>query len=467
VSVRPPARLRRLLTVAAASGLALGAVLVAPAPSAAAAAPAFAVSHAPASLFEATNAGEPSIGSDWQSGNAMYQSGLGTYRLGYDPAGAVTWADVSPPLTSLTTLDPIMFTDRGTHRTFVSQLAGACSLMSFSDDDGASWTPNPVGCGLVAGVDHQTVGGGPPAPGLTGTTVGDPDVTYYCAQAIVTAQCNVSRDGGLTFGPGVPIYNATQCGGLHGHVAVGPDGTAYVPNADCGGQQGVAMSKDNGTTWSVLTVPGSRTQDESDPAVAVGSAGTAYLGFAQDTTSGGTSSSAPYASILRGGAFSAPVDVSGGTVKNVQFPTMVAGDDGRAAFAFLGTPTAGDDQAAAFAGTWQLYVATTLDGGATWSTVQATPTADPVQRGCIWLGGGSNACRNLLDFIGATVDRTGRVLVAYADGCDATCAAGGANNHGALASVAVQTGGTGLLAAYDGTTASSTTVTPPKTGKKH
>jgi len=74
---------------------------------------------------------------------------------------------------------------------------------------------------------------------------------------------------------------------------------------------------------------------------------------------------------------------------------VIAGDDTRAAFAFLGTPTAGDDQSASFTGVWHLYVATTYDRGATWTTVDATPT-DPVQRGCIWLGGGSNDCRNLL-----------------------------------------------------------------------
>jgi len=48
--------------------------------------------------------------------------------------------------------------------------------------------------------------------------------------------------------------------------------------------------------------------------------------------------------------------------------------------------------------------------------VNATP-GDPVQRGCIWNGGGSNACRNLLDFNDASVDRSGRVLLAYTDGC--------------------------------------------------
>ena len=52
----------------------------------------------------------------------------------------------------------------------------------------------------------------------------------------------------MTFGPAVPIYT-DQCGGLHGHVKVAPDGTVYVPNRGCGGTQGGVVSEDNGITW--------------------------------------------------------------------------------------------------------------------------------------------------------------------------------------------------------------------------
>jgi len=63
------------------------------------------------------------------------------------------------------------------------------------------------------------------------------------------------------------------------------------------------------------------------------------------------------------------------------------------------------------------------------SSSDTTPT-DPVQRGCISLQGTSNKnaadgnlCkqRNLLDFNDITVDKLGRVLVAYSDGCVGTC----------------------------------------------
>jgi hypothetical protein len=130
---------------------------------------------------------------------------------------------------------------------------------------------------------------------------------------------------------------------------------------------------------------------------------------------------------------------------------MVAGDDDRAAFAFLGTITGGNYQDAAnFHGDWHLYIATTIDGGKSWKTADATP-GDPVQRGSICTGG--TTCgddRNLLDFMDIAVDGEGRTLVGYADGCTGACAArGGAQNFDALATIARQSGGPRLYAAFD------------------
>jgi hypothetical protein len=396
---------------------------------------------APGSLGR--DSGEPSIGSNWSTGNAMFQAGLETLKVSGLDTGNPAWSSVGSTVTSTASLDPILFTDHSTGRTFVSQLSADCSLMAFSDNDGASWFQNPIGCGLAAGADHQTVGGGAFAPGLSGA--GYPDTVYYCAQAIATAQCSLSINGGISFNPAVPIYTALQCGGLHGHIKAAPDGTVYVPNADCGGKAAVVASTDNGTTWAVRSVPGSTTQDESDPSVGVGAGGTVYLGWQNGNGH-------PFVAVSRnrGQTWSNSQDVGASLgIQNIQFPAVVAGDDDRAAFAFLGTPTGGNDQAATFAGVWHLYIATTFDGGVTWTTVDATPT-DAVQRGCIWLGGGSNQCRNLLDFNDATVDKTGHVLVGYADGCIGSCVSGGANSYSAVATIARQTAGTGLFAAFGG-----------------
>ena len=82
-----------------------------------------------------------------------------------------------------------------------------------------------------------------------------------------------------------------------------------------------------------------------------------------------------------------------------------------------------------------------------------------MQRGCIWNGGGDNACRNLLDFNDITVDRIGRVLIGYADGCTGSCvddptanaSFGPASAQDALATIARQASGKTLFRAYDGT----------------
>lgn len=416
-------------------------------------APAYTNFSAPAPIGR--SAAEPSIGVNRNTGNVFFQSYTETLRVnGFDDStGNATWEDTAPPLTSLVSLDPILFTDPSTGRTFVSQLAAGCSLMAYTDDDGETWNQNPIGCGLANGADHQTVGGGAFSP--DGPRVPNADyehAVYYCSHAIVSGQCAASWDGGTTFNPAVPAYSLADCRGLHGHIKVGPDGTAYIPHGGCdilkGGRQAVVVSEDNGLTWSVRRVPSSTTQFESDPSLGVGSEGSIYMGWQEGASD---AESHPYVAVShddgRNWEHITDVGVPYG-IKNIQFPTVVAGDDDRAAFAFLGTTTGGDDQAADFAGVWHLYIATTYDGGETWTTVDATPN-DPVQRGCIWLAGGDNPCRNLLDFNDITIDEKGRVLAAYADGCVGDCLTG-ATTKSAVGSIARQASGLGLLSAYDG-----------------
>jgi hypothetical protein len=395
------------------------------------------------------SAGEPSIGVDERTGAVMYIASLQTLKVTFDdsstPATAA-WQDVSHALTSFITLDPILYTDQKLGRTFVSQLLGATSLMAYTDDDGATWTPSQ-GAGIASGPDHQTVGSGPFHRTLLGSLPQVyPHAVYYCSQAIALASCAVSLNGGLTFGPAVPIYNLTQCSGLHGHVKVAPDGTAYVPNKNCNGQAGVAVSTDNGLTWTVRTVPGS-TAGSSDPAVGIGSDGTLYLGW-----SNGDGHAYVAVSPTQGATWSSITDVGAQLgIQNVAFPAVVAGDGARAAFAFLGTTAGGDATGddPSFPAVWDLYVAHTYNGGSTWQTVDVTPN-DPVQRGTICTAGTTcGTTRNLLDFLGITIDGEGRVLVGYADGCVGACVNGGANTFASEARIARQSGGKRLYAAFD------------------
>jgi hypothetical protein len=203
---------------------------------------------------------------------------------------------------------------------------------------------------------------------------------------------------------------------------------------------------------------------ESDPSIAIGPKNTIYEGFANGDGHAEIAVSRDHAQ-----TWSTPVDVGKAFgIQNTEFAEVTAGDDDRAAFAFLGSPTPGDSQSAFFGctpdkdangnpvdcpgGRWDLYVSVTYDGGKTWTTTDATPN-DPVQRTCIWNGGGTNTCRNLLDFMDITVDRAGRVLVGYPDGCTGACVTSTKwkdNPFSALATIARQNCGRTLYSAYDG-----------------
>lgn len=400
---------------------------------------------------------EPNIGVNWRSGAVMFESLLQTLRVGFSDQACAqtpssTWQDVSP-VTSAESFDPILFTDHQTGRTFVSHLLAnpLAGASSFTDDDGVHWTPSQ-GSGVGSGIDHQTVGGGPfhtPVP--SGVTY--QNAVYYCAQDIAFANCALSLDGGLTFGPAVPIYDLQTCAGLHGHVKVGSDGTVYVPNASCIGtvnpnENGVAVSEDNGVTWQVHTVAGTVGAGGSDPSVAVDDGGRVYLGFVDDDKNAAVAVSDDH-----GRSWTNIYDV--GTMAGVQnavFPAMVAGSGGRAAMAFFGTARPGDVHVFSSEGVWYLYVAHTYDGGGHWITVNATPD-DPMQRGAIHLGGGSHIHRNLLDFFDADLDAQGRMVVGYADGCLGACAQASStargNSYTAYGTIARQTGGRRLIAGSD------------------
>ncbi len=417
----------------------------------------------------ADDAGEPSIGVNWKTervnggipdgGTVNYFGGFLPYMLRahfndtFTPA-KVAWEKKALTVTTAPRLagDPILFTDHQTGRTFVSQEYGLTpvgSTMEYTDNDGETFTPSQ-GSGAPSGIDHQTVGGGPyHAPVPTGVNPLYPNGVWYCSQSIADAVCSISLDGGTTFGPAVPMYTLVDCGGIHGHIKIGPDGTAYVPNVGCGANQALVVSEDNGVTWAVRKVPTSAASDR-DPSVAVGSDSTVYFSY---QNSDGHS----HVAVSRDKGLNWENDIDIGAqlgIKNSLFHAAVAGDGDRAAVAFFGTTTGGSDYAQpSFTGIWYLYIATTYDRGKTWWTQNATPN-DPIQRGGICTTG---ACRNLLDFFGADVDKEGRVLIGYEDGCISRACISGQKSYGlpgindfiAKAAISRQMGGKRMFAAYD------------------
>jgi len=381
------------------------------------------------------NAGEPSVGSNWATGLANFQSGLQTLFVTFHdgcPATGIasTWVNRAAPTSVAVDSDPIGFTDRG----FTDALglhsrvfAGELTLLSpntvkisYSDDDGVTWVPTQTG-GLASGVDHETIGGGiyhTPVPVRPPGTI-YPNAIYYCSQDIATAFCSRSDNGGLNYGPSIPLYTILDCGGLHGHVKVSPvDGTVYVPNPSCGSpsSQAVVVSQDNGATWTVRNVPVSDPGGSgvgSDPAIHVDDNGRLYFLGASGGSVAAVATSDDF-----GQTWQNIFDVSSEFgLKQIAFPAAVAGTQGRAAVAFYGSTGTGDSNAASFVGVWHLYVSHTFDGGLHWTTTDVTPNA-PMQRSGLLRGGGANITRNLLDFFDITIDSEGRVLVGYVNGCE-------------------------------------------------
>ncbi|MHB8604797.1 MAG: fibronectin type III domain-containing protein [Thermoplasmatota archaeon] len=414
-------------------------------PQAPSSAPTFANYRGPSSLANVNNSGEPSLGYDPNHDVGMFQAYSSTYAVTWDASkpAVATWTDKSANI--VINVDPILATDRSTGRTWAGGLATACSNMFYSDDDGTSWTASANACS--GATDHETIGSGP-WHGTKPILATYNRAVYYCAQTSVDA-CSVSWDGGSTFQAPATVGGA--CGSLHGHVKVSADGTAYLPNAHCGGLAGGGISTNNGGAWTSYTIAGSDEPTNGfDPSVATTPDNTLYEAWQAANNHPMVSWSTNH-----GTSWATPVDLSSTYSPAIiasTFQAVTAGDNGRVAVAYLGSSASGDPFSQGYTGTWDLYVSYTYDAGKTWTTVKAT--TDPVQRG--WICSGGTSCttgRNLLDFMDANMDAKGRVLVGYADGCVDACAASGGTegqSTSAWAFIARQSGGKGLLAAYDG-----------------
>lgn len=415
----------------------------------------------PGGLPGSNNAGEPTLGIPWDTDSVFYKARGPTYKITFDdgvPAQA-TWKDVTPPL-YVTDVDPMLHADPVTNRVWSGGLAGPCSLMSYSDDDGATWVPTGNMC-TGAQFDHQTIGSGPWSDDLRGALY--PHAVHYCGQLAWTA-CATSHDGGLTWGPWNLVTGA--CGGLHGHLRVSPaTGTAVVPHKSCGGKVGFAFTENDGLTWSSRVHGGANSGRGFDPSAQfTQDAGWLYLGQADSLGAhvglskdeGRTSERLAGTDWLDVGAFHDP------PIVKAAFADMQAGDDDRAAFGFLGlVDLDGDGKGTEYGDVlqcdkdqdlmvWHYYVAMTHDAGQTWQVQRAT--SDPVQVGGIWLGQGGT-CRNLLDFYDMDIDSTGRVHVGYSDGCTGACDDNPSPSSGGYRSTQVsllrQATGRGLFAAHD------------------
>jgi hypothetical protein len=324
-----------------------------------------------------------------------------------------------------TSLDPWMWVDPWTDRVFNAPLYVVCTWATWSDDAGETWDFNPV-TGCVQGVpahDHQKLTSGPAPEGVT--TSGYDGIVYYSYNSFrgEGTWIQSSLDGGMTYSLGQAVHPPSDCNsGVAGPVAVGTDGVAYSPKPTCEGIS-LAASKDGGATWTRSTVEDagavSALAHMTDAAVDLGN--NAYA-----TWNGEDGGAFITRTTDHGDTWSKAIRVSPPGVNSTVHNVISAGESGRVAVAYLGTQAdttkweRTDAEAADESARWHLFLSMTEDALAdspVWTTVQVTADDDPVQIGPIWLSGGGEPSRNLLDFIDM-VERDGRIYIGYADGCD-------------------------------------------------
>jgi hypothetical protein len=414
--------------------------------------------------------GEPNIGVT-PVGNVFVTAGPGVWR---SMDHGSTWREVFNLTTAFSFVPPndqtpgytrssddMLWVDPDTGRIFADFMTSlACSNMVRSDNEGATWQMKPLTCGILVN-DHQKVmtkHWGPTVPAPPATVY--PNLVYYCYNKLVESNCAVSYDGGTTFQFDRPAAIApvtggegqltAPCGGINGHPAAAMDGTLYLPIAlGCPGPV-VAVSRDNGLTYTVRQGPGDDGAEEIDPDMTVTPDGTAYMLYrGTDHMQYLVRSKDQFAS------WDGPWRVSPPGVTSTVFAGITSQEDGRIAMAFLGTRDSAEyPEKVSNETRWHLWTVLSYDseaGSPTFRAIQVTPEDSPVQIGCVWLSGGGNPCRNMLDFIDMTSDRDGRFLVVFSDGCDQQCdhnaTATNEQSRSRQVTVAVLEGGPSLVAA--------------------
>jgi PKD domain len=450
--------------------------------------PRYQIFNAPAGTSAESTQGEFNIGFDPKSGRIMVMNLGPIWRLtppeilkpSLPECCEALWEDKDNPSTN-TGVDPILWTDQVSGRTLVSNAtAGANAVYGYSDDDGDTWIP----VGIAApngGADHETLGSGPYPAALSAlaTPANQGEAVYYCSQDVVgPASCYRSDTLGASYGPSTLAYNGQgsnvpggACGGLHGHIHVAPDGTAWLPVNQCSHLQGGVFSTDGGATWNTFQVPNAFSQPQgADPSIAIDADSTVYYAYVNNEPVPNGAPPEGHARVQVGHrnpdntvTWTNNFDL-GAThgIVNAAEIEAVGGSSGRAAVGFLGTNVVGDYQSSEFPGKWYPFIATTYDGGQTWVTVNATPN-DPVQNMTgIWQQGGGNQDRNLLDFNEITVDSAGHTLYGYSDGCVTPGCISGTkpNDFVAFMRVARQSGGKSLFASNDANTDTTSALIP-------
>lgn len=337
-----------------------------------------------------------------------------------------TWKDVSPGTNGVSphviSLDPYVLVDqtKDGERIFDVDLNLACSELSYSDNKGASWITNPVACGEPVN-DHQTLFTGVP---VSSPTIGYPKIVYYCFNHPAVTKCNKSLNGGLSFVTTTDILgpDGAECSGLNGHGVTDAKGVVYIPIESCGVPT-LAISRDEGSTWSVVRTSPQKADQGADPSVAVDAKGNLYYLF-------GNESRLPQLVVSRDGGktWSKAMNVAAPGVTATNLATLDVGAPGKVAIAYYGTTNKENAN-----GFWNGYLAAGVDvlgrNPLFYSASVNNPKNPLKSKGC-----GPGRCGRVLDFIDVEIAPDGQPWGAYVDACGKDCEATGtesfADNEG-------------------------------------
>lgn len=329
--------------------------------------------------------------------------------------------------------DPYIYVDPDYGRVFDIDLTGLNgSLLSYSDDQGESYTTVPLTSAFGAN-DHQTLVAGvaPQGAPFQPTDPKFPKILYYCVNQVLVGSCARSFDGGKTFiqgnqtgyeafNPGYiaavdDAHNDGICGSLHGHAVTDRLGTLFIPRGYCA-QPYIAISKDEATTFTDVKVSDGVGASGQQSAVAVDKQGHLYYVWFDNLHS------LPYLSISRDGGmhWGTPMMIAPPGVHEVNFPSIDVGDAGKVVVTFPGTTFgSGDHPSTDSKRPWNFYVAVStnaLDDNPLFVSNIANPVADPIARGDC-----NDRCGRMYDFldvVSAPMDQ-GRIWATEVDTCTA------------------------------------------------
>lgn len=320
-----------------------------------------------------------------------------------------TWQEISPGVAGVSphvaSLDPYLYVDRSPERAriFDIDLNAACNELSYTDDLGATWITNPLSCGSPVN-DHQTVFAGKP---ISSPTIGYPNIVYYCYNKLLYTTCSKSLDGGTTFLPTLGD-NQIECSGLNGHGVTSSKGWIYLPYTGCNNVPELAISKDEGNTWTTVRLPGK--VNGGDPSVAIDAKDNLYYVWDDSDRLPRLSTSTD-----GGKRWSKPLQVAAPGVLRTDLVTMTVGAPGKVAFAYYGTTYDSDRKAF-----WNGYLAEGLDvlgPNPLFYSATVNDPAHPLKTGAC----GPGRCGRVLDFIDVEIAPDGQPWAAYVDACGPVC----------------------------------------------